>query len=90
MIPTPITMLTNYPIRAIIHKSDVLGRLLKWVIELNEYEIYKARVALMGQALANYVIEISGTDNEEASHQSKGCSTIEIDRSLKRGKGEPV
>ena len=77
MIPTPITVLTNYPIRAIMHKADVLGRLLKWAIELNEYEIYKPRVTLMGQALADFVIEVPRTDNEEASHQSKGCSTME-------------
>ena len=34
-----IIVLTNYPIRAILHKLDASGRLLKWVVELSEFDI---------------------------------------------------
>ncbi|RVW95941.1 hypothetical protein CK203_027601 [Vitis vinifera] len=32
----PIVMLTNQPLRSILHKPNLLGRMLKWAIELSE------------------------------------------------------
>ena len=34
-----ITVVTNYPIRQILSKLDLSGRLMKWAIELGIYEI---------------------------------------------------
>ena len=34
-----IVVLTNYPIRAILHKPDASGWLLKWAIELSKFAI---------------------------------------------------
>ena len=35
----PVTVVTNYPIRKILSKPDLSGRLTKWAIELGIYEI---------------------------------------------------
>ena len=41
-----ITVVTNYPIRQILSKPNLFGRLTKWAIELRIYEIwYIPRVA---------------------------------------------
>ena len=34
-----VTMLTNQPLRSILHRLDLSKRMLKWAIELSEYEI---------------------------------------------------
>ena len=34
-----VTILTNQPLRIILHRPDLFGRMLRWAIELSEYEI---------------------------------------------------
>lgn len=44
-----VTVLTNQPLRNILHKPDLSGRLVKWAIELSEYGIkYQPRLAMKG------------------------------------------
>ena len=43
----PIVVLTNLPLRSTIYKPDLLGRMVKWAIELSEFGIkYKPRLAI--------------------------------------------
>ena len=52
-----IFVLTNLPIRAILHKPDASDWLLKWAIELSEFDIeYHPRSAIKGfHAIKEYV-----------------------------------
>ena len=34
----PVQALTNYPLRQVLQKPDASGRLLKWAIELSQFE----------------------------------------------------
>ena len=53
----PILVLTNYLLRQVLQKLDALGRLLKWAIELSQFEIeFQPRPAIKGQALANFIV----------------------------------
>ena len=36
----PITVITNFPIKQILSKPDLLGRLMKWAIDLGIYDIH--------------------------------------------------
>ncbi|XP_034701958.1 uncharacterized protein LOC117926776 [Vitis riparia] len=55
----PITVLTNQPLRNILHKLDITGRMLRWAIELSEYGIgYQPRLSLKGQVMANFITEL--------------------------------
>jgi hypothetical protein len=39
-----VVVLTNQPLRQILHKLDMYGRLVRWAIELGEYGIlYQSR-----------------------------------------------
>ncbi|XP_073024349.1 uncharacterized protein [Primulina eburnea] len=58
----PIIVLTNSPLRRIMTHSEVFGRLIKWTVELGEYDIeYRPRVAIKAQDLS----EIIQSDEEE-------------------------
>ena len=60
-----IQVLTNYPLRQVLQKSDTSGCLLKWAIELSQFEIeFKPRPAIKGQALVDFIAEFSHAPNE--------------------------
>ena len=53
-----IMVLTSSLIRAIIHKPDTFGGILKWVVELSEFDIeYRSRTTIKGQVLADFIVE---------------------------------
>ena len=46
--------------RQIFHKPETSGRLIKWAIELSEFDIrYKPRIAVKGQVLAYFIIQFT-------------------------------
>jgi len=55
----PIEVLTNQPLRTILHSPNQSGRLAKWVVELSEYDIeYKSQVAMKAQVLDDFLTEL--------------------------------
>ncbi|KAG7548005.1 Integrase catalytic core [Arabidopsis suecica] len=55
----PIEVLTNQPLRTILHSPNQSGRLAKWAVELREYDIeYKSRVSMKAQVLADFLTEL--------------------------------
>ena len=52
-----IKISTEYPMKQVLHKPETSGRLMKWVIELSEFDIrYKPKTAIKGQILADFVM----------------------------------
>ena len=48
---------TEYPMKKILHKPETSGRLMKWAIELSEFDIkYKLRTVVKGKILADFII----------------------------------
>ncbi|XP_071697662.1 uncharacterized protein [Rutidosis leptorrhynchoides] len=57
----PVHVLTNMPVKQVITKPEISGRLALWAVELGAYEIsYLPRNAIKGQVLADYLAEMSG------------------------------
>lgn len=55
-----VNVYTNHPLRKILHKPDLSGRLVNWVVELSQFNIsYLPRTAIKGQALADFLVECS-------------------------------
>ncbi|KAG7585759.1 Retrotransposon gag domain [Arabidopsis thaliana x Arabidopsis arenosa] len=55
----PIEVLTNQPLRTILHSPNQSGRLAKWAVELSEYDIeYKSWVSMKAQVLADFLTEL--------------------------------
>ena len=59
---------TEYPMKKILHKLETSGRLIKWAIELSEFDIrYKSRTAVKGQILADFIMEFTPIESTEAT-----------------------
>uniref|UniRef100_A0A5B7BB47 Reverse transcriptase domain-containing protein n=1 Tax=Davidia involucrata TaxID=16924 RepID=A0A5B7BB47_DAVIN len=57
---------TSHPLRSILHKPETSGRLIKWSVELGQFDIrYVPRTAIRAQALADFIAEFSRRDAEE-------------------------
>ncbi|CAL9022416.1 unnamed protein product, partial [Prunus brigantina] len=56
----PISVLTTQPLRQVLHRPEVSGRLIKWSVELSEFHIeYRPRTAMKGQAVADFISEFT-------------------------------
>ena len=57
---------TEYPMKQVLHKPETSGRLMKWTIELSEFDIrYKTKTAIKGQDLADFVMEFTSVEPAE-------------------------
>lgn len=58
----PVTVLTNQPLKQILHRPEASGRLVKWAVELGEHDItFAPRTAVKGQVLADFLVEMPST-----------------------------
>nr|XP_009386626.1 PREDICTED: uncharacterized protein LOC103973709 [Musa acuminata subsp. malaccensis] len=61
-----IEVITDQPLRLVLSKFDVAGRLLKWAVELGEHDIqYIPRTAIKAQAVADFIAELTPSTGEE-------------------------
>ena len=55
---------TEHPMKQILHKPETSGRLIKWAIELTEFDIrYKPRTGVKGQVLADFIMEFTPSNS---------------------------
>ncbi|KAL6315257.1 hypothetical protein AAG906_000338 [Vitis piasezkii] len=70
----PVVILTDQPIRNILHKPNMSERMLQWAIELSEYGIeYRPRLSMKGQVTTNFVQAIQlgfPTLNNEVEYEA--------------------
>ena len=65
-----VVMTTDLPIRKVLQKPDVAGRMVRWAVELSEFDVqYEPRGPIKGQIYADFVVELSSADahQEEAN-----------------------
>ncbi|CAL8168132.1 unnamed protein product [Prunus armeniaca] len=61
-----IIVITEFPLRSILQSPDASQRLMKWAIELSQYNLlYRQKTAIKAEALADFVVEFTPTAEEE-------------------------
>ena len=65
-----IHVLTDQPLKQILAKPGSSGRLVKWAVELSEYDLhYTPRTAIKGQVLADFLVEMQTPINLEETKE---------------------
>ncbi|GAU23378.1 hypothetical protein TSUD_334260 [Trifolium subterraneum] len=73
-----IIIRTGQPVKQLLARPDMVGRMLKWSLELAEFDIsFESRKALKAQVLADFVAEMTTSTTSE-----KNKWTIFVDGSL--------
>ncbi|KAK9073810.1 hypothetical protein SSX86_006404 [Deinandra increscens subsp. villosa] len=73
-----IIVRTNYPIKAVLRKPEMSGRLAKWAVKLSAYDIqYEPRTAIKSQALADFVADFSSDILPEAEEEVRKLDELE-------------
>ena len=59
---------TKYLMKQVLHRPETSGRLIKWAIELSEFDIrYKPRTAVKWQILVDFIMEFAPAQSTEAT-----------------------
>ncbi|KAL0344699.1 UNVERIFIED_CONTAM: hypothetical protein Sradi_4301200 [Sesamum radiatum] len=68
----PVGVKTNTPLKQTLGKPDTSGRLVKWAVELIEYDIsYLPRTIIKARALADFILEMVEMTVKYASPDQK-------------------
>ena len=63
-----IKVLIDYPLRQVLQKPESLGRMLKWAIELGQFDMnYWPRMAIKGQAFIDFITEFTYSNTIEVA-----------------------
>ena len=70
---------TEYPMKQVLHKPETSGRLMKWAIELSEFDIrYRLKTTIKGQVLADFVLEFTSAEPARDAQQATDLSTWKL------------
>ena len=76
----PVVVLTDQPLRNILYKPDLTGRMLKWAIELSEYGIeFQPMLSMKGQVMADFVLEYSRRSTQRKEPSGEEWWTLRVD-----------
>ena len=64
--------MTNHPLKKAMNKLEAARRLIQWAVELSEFDIkYLPRHAIKAQALADFILEFTSSNNESEVVEDK-------------------
>nr|XP_025631518.1 uncharacterized protein LOC112726369 [Arachis hypogaea] len=79
-----VVVRTDQGIQQVLQKPDLAGRMMTWSIELSQYDIgYEPRQAIKAQAMADFLVEVTGDPTEETSTRWK----LHVDRASNQTSG---
>ncbi|XP_031281185.1 uncharacterized protein LOC116139651 [Pistacia vera] len=66
----PIVVITSFPLKKILHKPELSGRLMQWAIELSEFDVsYQPRTAVKSQVLADFIADFTLSTTTQAERE---------------------
>ena len=86
-----IKVLTNYPLCQVLQKSEASGRLLKWAIELGQFDVnFRSRTPIKGQTLADFIAEFTYSNVTEVTGTVDDTEAAKAARVRGRKNSEPT
>ena len=77
-----INVLTNHPPKKAMNKLEVVGRLIQWAVELNEFDDrYQPRSMIKAQVLADFIAEFTPNQGEQDGVDEAQRWVINVDGS---------
>lgn len=71
-----IRVLSNFPLRMVLSKPELTGRMAKWAIRLSTYDIpYESRPAIKSQALSDFMADFSPSLMAQAKEEFQNIMT---------------
>ena len=71
-------VMTNLPIRKVLQKPDVAGRMARWAVELSEFDIhYEPMGPIKGQIYADFVVELSSSATQQEGADFKWVLSVD-------------
>uniref|UniRef100_A0A2N9FTJ7 Uncharacterized protein n=1 Tax=Fagus sylvatica TaxID=28930 RepID=A0A2N9FTJ7_FAGSY len=72
-----VTVLTDLPLKMLMHSSDFSGRITRWGVHLGSLGVeYKPRTSIKGQVLADFVAEFQGKEESTESNYTPSPCVI--------------
>jgi len=73
-----VVVMTDLPIRKVLQKPDVARRMVRWAVELSEFDVqYEPRGTIKGQVDAHFVIELSSADTHHEESNFRWVLSID-------------
>ena len=70
---------TEYPMKQVLHKPETSGRLMKWAIELSDFDIrYRSKTAIKGKVLSDFVMEFTSAETAKDAQATTDLSTWKL------------
>ncbi|CDO99984.1 unnamed protein product [Coffea canephora] len=75
----PVVVMTDQPLKQILSKPDASGMMVRWAVELSEYDLnYQPRTAIKAQALADFIAEgVSFGQEQVQAELTRGAAKAE-------------
>jgi len=86
-----VVVMMDLPIRKVLQKLDVAGRMVRWAVELSEFDIqYEPRGPIKGQVYADFVAELSPVSAQQEEEVSFKWVLLVDGSSNQQGSGADV
>jgi len=73
-----VLVMTNLPIQKVLKKPNVAGRMVKWAVELSEFDIkYEPRGPIKGKIFADFVVELSSETVQSAGDDFRWVLSVD-------------
>jgi len=74
-----VIVIIDLPIRKVLKKSDIAGRMVRWAVELSDFDIhYELRGPIKGHIYANFLIELAPKDPNSIPMTTYGSSPLMV------------
>ena len=70
--------MTNLPIQKVLQKPDVAGRMVRWAVELSQFDIQcEPRGSIKGQVYPDFIAELSPGSEQEVEVGSQWLLSVD-------------